>query len=93
MLTLNLIRKLYIPFVLKALQEPKSMQKTIQQSGVGSVEVVFLNRREYGPWESVIASTPFLRTMGEYGLPTFTKDKEKTCLLVLKRRRGIKNQP
>ena len=35
MLTLNLIRKLYIPFVLKALQEPKSMQETIQQSGVG----------------------------------------------------------
>ena len=28
MLTLNLIRKLYIPFVLKALQEPKSMQET-----------------------------------------------------------------
>ena len=34
MLTLNLIRKLYIPFVLKALQEPKSMQETVQQSGV-----------------------------------------------------------
>ena len=29
MLTLNLIRKLYIPFVLKALQEPKSMQETV----------------------------------------------------------------
>ena len=28
MLTLNLIRKLYIPFVLKAIQEPKSMQET-----------------------------------------------------------------
>ena len=93
MLTLNLIRKLYIPFVSKALQEPKSMQKTIQQSGVGSVEVVFLNRREYGPWKSVIVSTPFLRTMGEYGLPTFTKDKEKTRLPVSKRTRGIKNQP
>lgn len=26
------------------------------------------------------------------GLPTFTKDKEKACLLVLKRRGGIKNQ-
>ena len=34
MLTLNLIRKLYIPFVLKVLQEPKSMQETVQQSGV-----------------------------------------------------------
>ena len=34
MLTLNLIRKLHIPFVLKALQEPKSMQETVQQSGV-----------------------------------------------------------
>ena len=30
MLTLNLIRKPYIPFVLKALQEPKSMQETVQ---------------------------------------------------------------
>ena len=30
MLTLNLIRKLYIPFVLKAFQEPKSMQKIKQ---------------------------------------------------------------
>ena len=54
MLTLNLRRKLYIPFVLKALQEPKPMQETVQQSGVGSVEVVFLNKREYGLWESVI---------------------------------------
>ena len=54
MLTLNLIRKLYIHFVLKALQESKSMQETVQQSGVKSVEVVFLNKREYGPWESVI---------------------------------------
>ena len=34
---LNLIRKLYIPFVLKALQEPKSMQETVQQSGVGRI--------------------------------------------------------
>ena len=31
MLTLNLIRKLYIPFVLKALQEPKPMQETTQK--------------------------------------------------------------
>ena len=54
MLTLNLIKKLYIPFVLKALQELKSMQEIAQQNGVGSVEVVFLNRREYEPWESVI---------------------------------------
>ena len=54
MLTLNLIRKLYIHFVWKALQESKSMQETVQQSGIKSVEVVFLNRREYGPWESVI---------------------------------------
>ena len=37
MLTLNLIRKLYIPFVLKALQEPKSMQETVQQSSVGRI--------------------------------------------------------
>ena len=37
MLTLNLIRKPYIPFVLKALQEPKSMQETVQQSGVGRI--------------------------------------------------------
>ena len=29
MLTLNLIRKPYIPFVLKTLQEPKSMQETV----------------------------------------------------------------
>ena len=28
------MRNLYIPFVLKALQEPKSMQETVQQSGV-----------------------------------------------------------
>ena len=35
MLTLNLTRKIYIPFVLKVLQEPKSIQETIQQSGVG----------------------------------------------------------
>ena len=35
LITLNLIRKIYINFVLKALQEPKSMQETIQQSGVG----------------------------------------------------------
>ena len=34
MSTLNLIRKIYIPFVLKVLQEPKSMQETVQQSGV-----------------------------------------------------------
>ena len=31
MLTLNLIRKLYISFVLKALQEPKSTQETVPQ--------------------------------------------------------------
>ena len=38
MLTLNLIRKLYIPFVLKlAFQKPKSMQETVQQSGVGRI--------------------------------------------------------
>ena len=37
MLTLNQIRKLYIPIVLKALQEPKLMQETIQQSGVGRI--------------------------------------------------------
>ena len=37
MLTLNLIRKLYILFVLKALQEPKSMQETVQQSGVAKI--------------------------------------------------------
>ena len=37
MLTLNLIRKLYIPFVLKVLQEPKLMQKTVKQSGVGRI--------------------------------------------------------
>ena len=30
MLTINLIKELYIPFVLKAFQEPKSMQKTKQ---------------------------------------------------------------
>ena len=34
MLTLNLIRKLYIAFVLKALKVPKSMQEILQQSGV-----------------------------------------------------------
>ena len=54
MLTVNLIRKFYIPFVLKALQKQKSMQETVQQSGVGSVKVVFLHRREYGLRESVI---------------------------------------
>ena len=54
MLTLNLKRKLYIPFVLKVIHEPKLMQETVQQSGVGSIEVVFLNRVEYGLWESVI---------------------------------------
>ena len=37
MLTLNLKRKLYIPFVLKVLQEPKPMQQTVQQSGVGRI--------------------------------------------------------
>ena len=37
MLTLNLIRKLYILFVLKVLQEPKSMQEIVQQSGVGRI--------------------------------------------------------
>ena len=37
MLTLNLIRKFYIHFVLKALQEPKSMQETVQQSSVGRI--------------------------------------------------------
>ena len=37
MLTLNLIRKLYIAFVLKALQEPKLMQEIVQQSGVGRI--------------------------------------------------------
>ena len=37
MLTLNQIRKLYIPIVLKALQEPKLMRETIQQSGVGRI--------------------------------------------------------
>ena len=31
MLTLNLIRKCYIPFVLKALQKSKSMQVTVQK--------------------------------------------------------------
>ena len=31
MLTLNLIRKFYIPFVLKALQKPKSMQETVDK--------------------------------------------------------------
>ena len=54
MLTLNLIRKFYIPFVLKALQKQKSMQETVWQSGVGSVKVVFLHRREYGLRETVI---------------------------------------
>ena len=34
MLTLNLIRKLYIPFVLKALQETESIEEIVQQSGV-----------------------------------------------------------
>ena len=33
-LTLNLIRKLYIPFVLKAFQEIESIEDTVQQSGV-----------------------------------------------------------
>ena len=37
MLSLNQIRKLYIPFLLKALQESKSMKETIQQSGVGRI--------------------------------------------------------
>ena len=37
MLTLSQIRELYIPFVLKAIQEPKSMQETVQQSGVGRI--------------------------------------------------------
>ena len=37
MLTLNLKRKLYIHFVLKVLQEPKPMQQTVQQSGVGRI--------------------------------------------------------
>ena len=37
MLTLNLIRKLYILFVLKVLQEPKSMQEIVQQSGFGRI--------------------------------------------------------
>ena len=37
MLTLKLKRKLYIPFVLKVLQEPKSIQEIVQQSGVGGI--------------------------------------------------------
>ena len=37
MLALNLIKKLYIPFVLKTLQEPNSMQDFVQQSGVGRI--------------------------------------------------------
>ena len=37
MLTLNLIKKLYIPFVLKVLQEPKTIQEIVQQSGVGGI--------------------------------------------------------
>ena len=54
MLKLNLIRKIYVPFVLKALQEPKSMQEIVQHNGVGCVEVVFLNKKENRLWESVI---------------------------------------
>ena len=34
MLTLNLIRKLYIPFVLKALHETESIEEIVHQSGV-----------------------------------------------------------
>ena len=37
MLTLKLKRKLYIPFVLKVLQEPKSIQEIVQQSSVGGI--------------------------------------------------------
>ena len=37
MLTLNLIRKLYIPFVLKALQETESIEEIVQQSGVNRI--------------------------------------------------------
>ena len=37
MLTLKLKRKLYIPFVLKVLQEPKSIQDIVQQSSVGGI--------------------------------------------------------
>ena len=37
MLALNLIKKLYIPFVLKTLQEPNLMQDFVQQSGVGRI--------------------------------------------------------
>ena len=37
MLTLNMIRKVYILFVLKVLQEPKSMQETVQQSTIGRI--------------------------------------------------------
>ena len=37
MLTINLIKELYIPFALKALQEPKSMLETVQQSCVGRI--------------------------------------------------------
>ena len=34
---LNLIRKLCIPFVLRALQETKSMQEIVQESSVGRI--------------------------------------------------------
>ena len=37
MLTFKLKRKLYIPFVLKVLQEPKSIQEIVQQSSVGGI--------------------------------------------------------
>ena len=35
----------------------------------------------------------FTRILTKYGLPIFTRDREKAHLLVSKRRRGIKNQP
>ena len=35
----------------------------------------------------------FTRILTKYGLPIFTKDRQKAHLLVSKRRRGIKNQP
>ena len=39
MLTLNPIRKFYIPFVLKALQEPKSLQETVKLIGTGLISL------------------------------------------------------
>ena len=61
MLTLNLIRKLYIAFVLKALKVPKSMQEIVQQSGVGRI-IPIKNYLKYNigmkRWVEIVTNNP-----------------------------------